>query len=186
MKNGNEKRLDRLRSKTKLDPESGCLLWTGARFTNVHGKKTYGMFHWGYEEGGRRRILNSQRAAWILAHGEPGDAYVLHTCHNMLCCNIEHLYLGDHLQNMVDRDNAGRTKKGADHYYFKCTPALILALKVDLMSGLTVAQTCKKNGISWGTMYNARDANPDLALVINMTKSARYSAAQKENRRKRK
>ena len=180
MKNDNQRRLDRLKAKTKLDPETGCLVWTGAVFSRPKtGKKTYGVFHWGYEEGGRRRIINAQRAAWILAHGEPGDAMVLHTCHNMLCCNVDHLYLGDHLQNMKDRDEAARTKKGADHYYFKRSDELIEALKVDLLAGLTVAQTCKKNGISWGTMYNARDANPGLAEVIKATKSARYSAADR-------
>lgn len=182
-KDWNRIRLDRLAAKTKLDPETGCLVWTGTVFTRPKtGKKTYGMFHWGYEEGGRRRIINAQRAAWILTNGEPGEAFVLHSCHNMLCCNVDHLYLGDHLQNMKDRDEANRTKKGADHYYFKCTPELIAALKSDLIAGLSFAQVCEKNSISWGTMYSARRLDPDLDRVIKETKSARYRAANRRRK----
>lgn len=43
-----------------------------------------------------------------MAHGDPGDSLVLHTCHNEQCVNISHLYLGDHKQNYKDMIDAGR------------------------------------------------------------------------------
>lgn len=171
---------ERLAAKTRLDPETGCLIWTGAVFTRPKtGKRTYGMFHWAYEESGRRRIMNAQRAAWILEHGEPGEFFVLHKCHNMLCCNVDHLYLGNHDQNMRDRDKAGRTKKGAQVYNFKRRPELMDAIKDDLRAGLSVARICGLRAISWGTFYNAVNADDDLRRIVQETKTARYSAAQK-------
>jgi hypothetical protein len=35
--------------------------------------------------------------------GIPAEAHVLHTCDNALCVNPDHLYLGDHAQNMKDK-----------------------------------------------------------------------------------
>lgn len=53
------------------------------------------------------------RAVWTLAHGDPGESQVLHTCNGGSgadgCISIRHLYLGDHAKNMQDKVNAGRT-----------------------------------------------------------------------------
>lgn len=57
--------------------------------------------------------INASRAVWIIANGDPGESFVLHTCHRGLegCINIRHLYLGDQAQN--GRDTAvGRRRKG--------------------------------------------------------------------------
>lgn len=54
--------------------------------------------------------MTAARAVWIIAHGDPGAAFVLHTCHrgDEGCINIQHLYLGDHDQNMLDMGIAER------------------------------------------------------------------------------
>jgi hypothetical protein len=73
----------------------GCLEWTGA--TDRHG---YGRFC----IDGKRRSYLSNRSAWELFVGPiPDGMYVLHTCDNRKCVRVEHLYLGDHAQNMADR-----------------------------------------------------------------------------------
>lgn len=69
--------------------------------------------------------MNASRAVWIIADGDPGDRYVLHSCNDGTgahgCINRRHLYLGDHDQNMRDRNAAGhiaigRTDmRGEDH-----------------------------------------------------------------------
>jgi len=53
----------------------------------------------------------ASRAAWILAHGDPGAYHVLHTCHrgDEGCISLRHLYLGDHRRNMADMVEAGRS-----------------------------------------------------------------------------
>jgi DNA-binding CsgD family transcriptional regulator len=68
------------------------------------------------------RIMNTQRAAWILTHGPiTSNLWVLHKCNNASCCRPDHLYLGTHKQNMEDRDNAQRTAKRARHGMAKLT-----------------------------------------------------------------
>jgi len=52
---------------------------------------------------------SAHRVAYKLQHGFiPPGACVLHKCDNPMCCNIDHLYLGDHKQNALDRVNRGR------------------------------------------------------------------------------
>lgn len=59
--------------------------------------------------------MNASRAVWTLKHGDPGDAWVLHTCHRGAdgCINLRHLYLGDASRNALDTHEAGRHR--ADH-----------------------------------------------------------------------
>ncbi len=59
------------------------------------------------------RQINAARAVWMLAHGDPGEAFVLHTCHRGEegCISIRHLYLGDNARNMADMVEAGRATK---------------------------------------------------------------------------
>lgn len=54
--------------------------------------------------------MNASRAIWIMANGDPGELWVLHTCHRGIegCVNLRHLYLGNQAQNMRDMDEAGR------------------------------------------------------------------------------
>ncbi|MER6978886.1 hypothetical protein [Streptomyces carpinensis] len=52
--------------------------------------------------------MMAARAVWIIRHGDPGDHDVLHRCNNGSgahgCINISHLKLGDHTENMRDRN----------------------------------------------------------------------------------
>ncbi|KPI33255.1 hypothetical protein OV450_1343 [Actinobacteria bacterium OV450] len=54
--------------------------------------------------------MNASRAVWVLAHGDPGTSFVLHTCHRGVegCINLRHLYLGDQARNIRDMYAVGR------------------------------------------------------------------------------
>lgn len=61
----------------------------------------------------RVRFLGAQmqagRAFWRLKHGEiPAGLLVCHHCDNRTCCNVEHLFLGTHRDNMDDMVRKGR------------------------------------------------------------------------------
>ena len=53
----------------------------------------------------------ASRAVWVLAHGDPGDRHVLHSCHRGAegCVNVSHLSLGDDADNHRDRVMSGRS-----------------------------------------------------------------------------
>jgi hypothetical protein len=76
---------------------SNCWLFTGP--TNDHG---YDRF---YAQGSR---YQAHRFAYNIYCGSiPIGELVLHKCDNRLCCNPQHLYLGDQFDNMQDRLNHG-------------------------------------------------------------------------------
>lgn len=47
--------------------------------------------------------------AWISIHGDDRKGLsLLHSCDNRKCCNVDHLSLGTHSQNMLDMITKGR------------------------------------------------------------------------------
>lgn len=97
----------RLTEKTTPNPETGCLEWTAkARANGGYGTICVG----------RRGQVRAHRAAWTLYKGEiPDGMYVCHKCDNPLCCNVDHLFLGTPLDNMLDKEAKGRGVKPPTH-----------------------------------------------------------------------
>jgi len=90
----------RFYAKTTPEPNTGCLLWTGA--TDACG---YGRFSLNGRNGSAHRI------AYELSVGEiPNDLHVLHHCDIPSCVNSEHLFLGTHHDNMGDAAVKGRVR----------------------------------------------------------------------------
>ncbi len=50
---------------------------------------------------------------WAFTGAWPGDALVRHRCDVRRCCRPSHLELGDHVANMADRAERGRTARGS-------------------------------------------------------------------------
>jgi len=96
---------EKLNDYTVVRP-SGCIEWVGA---TAHG---YGNINLG---GNKWRLAH--RVAWELEHGPVQDGlWVLHSCDNPLCVNVEHLFLGTHDDNMEDMVSKGRSRKGVEHH----------------------------------------------------------------------
>jgi len=109
----NMQKLERLLGKLNKK-ENGCWEWKSTYLSNG-----YGLFYWGIVDG-KEKTVKASRASWILHNGPIlNNLHVLHKCHNRKCCNPEHLYLGTHMDNMRDRDEAGHTSKWDKRYNFK-------------------------------------------------------------------
>lgn len=110
--------------------ESGCWEWIGCRSTGGYGKLTY-----------KQKRYSSHRASWIDFNGQiPDGKCVLHKCDNRLCVNPEHLYLGDHYQNMQDRRLRERTYR---QRFFKEDKKKITELYLNGVSQVKLAKQFK-------------------------------------------
>ena len=77
---------------------NGCLEWQGT----INGRG-YGVLQV------RGRQLRAHRRAWELSYGAiPEGLFVCHKCDNPPCCDLDHLWLGTHQENMADRNAKGR------------------------------------------------------------------------------
>lgn len=114
----------------------GCWIWQGATIP-----RGYGMVR----AGGRMQL--SHRVAWMLTNGDPGESQVLHTCDVRLCVNPDHLYLGDHAQNMRDRNERGRTQRGERHVAAKLTEEDVRSVRARAAAGESHASIAADFGL---------------------------------------
>jgi hypothetical protein len=79
--------VDRLAEKLELDPETGCMNWTGSLTHNGYGQ--IGLHR---PAGGHMYNVRAHRLAYELAHGPiPDGMQIDHLCRNRKCCNPDHL-----------------------------------------------------------------------------------------------
>jgi hypothetical protein len=83
---------------SKTNNSNECWNWIGG-----HQSQGYGMVWMGI------KMNLSHRIAYELTFGKTPDGLdVLHTCDNPSCCNPSHLFLGTHLDNMIDKQQKKR------------------------------------------------------------------------------
>lgn len=89
-----------------LHLETGCIVWTGAKFPAGYGRMRIGSL-----KNGSRTIIKTHRLSYFLANGYlPDHLLVRHKCDVPACCNPEHLELGTHQDNMQDMKDRGRSR----------------------------------------------------------------------------
>lgn len=101
------KPLEYFRSRTTVDPQTGCWLWGLGR-----NRCGYGEFR-----DGDGYIKKAHRGAWESVNGPvPARLCVCHRCDVRRCCNPDHLFLGTNAENTHDRDEKQRQVKGSKHW----------------------------------------------------------------------
>ncbi len=97
--------LQRIKERVQIDPETGCWLWQGAKFTNGYGTIKVAQK--------QRRV---HRVMWESVNGAiPDGLFVCHHCDVKHCCNPAHLFLGTNSDNLMDASRKGRTARGDRH-----------------------------------------------------------------------
>lgn len=90
-----------VRFESKLRPVGDCLEWQGC-------------LNHGYGQMGVDGVtVLAHRYAWARVNGPiPDGLFVCHKCDNPPCCNVDHLFLGTHQDNMDDMVAKGRQRNG--------------------------------------------------------------------------
>ncbi|MDD5371529.1 MAG: HNH endonuclease [Anaerolineaceae bacterium] len=85
--------LERLNEKLKLNEETGCLEWHGAK-----DKRGTGITKIGRAEKQVHRLIWENSNGYI-----PEGAYIKRKCENQVCCNTKHMYLYDTKRGLYER-----------------------------------------------------------------------------------
>ena len=88
--------------KVRKAPDSDCLEWQSTKDAQGYGR--FSMYI-----DGKQKWFSAHRLVWEWAMGPiPTGLCVCHRCDNPSCVNLEHLFLGTHKDNALDRDRKGR------------------------------------------------------------------------------
>lgn len=107
-----------IQERYEVDDETGCWEWSGyVKEDNGYGEMSVN----GSTE-------YAHRVSYTFHNGEIGDdEWVLHKCHNKICINPDHLYLGDVRDNVKDAIeegsfwSGGQLKDGEENVSSKLT-----------------------------------------------------------------
>jgi hypothetical protein len=138
-------------AKVRKADGDACWTWLGARSSVTR----YGTFNY------HGHNINAHRAAWLLTNGpiDGKDIDVLHRCNkgHEGCVRPDHLYLGTHKQNMLDKIAAGRSLRGELGPRAKLTEeqaVAILSLKDSGYFKKGVARSlAEEHGVRIGTIH---------------------------------
>lgn len=123
---------ERLLRLSKVNPETGCIEWTGT----THRETGYGSTRINGKSTG------THRAAWIAANGQiPDGLHVLHKCDVRHCINPDHLFLGTNDDNVADMVAKGRNVivRGEQKGNSKLNDELVRRIRVDCRTHREIA-----------------------------------------------
>lgn len=122
---------------------NGCWNWTGYKNKNGYGQMR-----------SKGKMVSAHRFSYEHHKGTiPEGISVLHRCNNPACVNPEHLYLGDHKQNMKDRLMSGNYPRGEEHPNSKFTDDVVAMVRSESGTNKAISQ---KYGVSVTQVRNIR------------------------------
>lgn len=140
---------DRLSEGLIRNNGTGCLEWQ----RHLH-RDGYGMIG---ATGWKPETDLTHRVAWRLAHGEiPEGMCVLHKCDNPKCCNLDHLFLGNHSLNMHDMKMKQRSTRGTDKHTHKLTEGDVLDIVKRIQAGEQMLDIAKDYNVSPTAISNIK------------------------------
>jgi len=136
------------------EPNSGCLLWTGATQSNGYGRAQW---------GARGKSYLVHRLAWQAANGPiPEGKVVCHKCDVRSCINPAHLFVGTQSDNIKDMYDKGRVprfrgqvpRRGEAGTAAKLTAEIVMRIRSD---GRSAREWATETGVHQMTIYKIRN-----------------------------
>ena len=135
-------------TKVQKGTDEDCWLWQAS----VMGTNGYGSFRLNIELG----TQSAHRYSYELRNGTIPTGYIIcHTCDTPRCVNPQHLFIGTHQDNALDRESKNRSKT---HGIQKLTETQVIEIKSSsesqskLAAKFNVSRSTIKNiqyGLSW-------------------------------------
>lgn len=137
----------------RINPLTGCWIWTGAFDKNGYGQWQTEKIPLGNGKY-RRTRLRAPRISYEIHFGAiPDGKYVLHRCDIPACVNPDHLWLGTPKENSEDMARKGRVQRGEKQWKAKLTEAQVLEIRNSSETLETLAKTYE---VSAATIHDAR------------------------------
>lgn len=134
---------EKLAKGSKLNPESGCIEWQ-RNTSNKYGRISI-----------NGRSVTAHRAAYELAYGEIADGrFILHSCDNPRCVNVEHLREGSHLENMNDRTIRSRLAHSERSGMAKLNRSSVLYIMERMSEGESGSSVARTLGVAVSTVFS--------------------------------
>lgn len=117
---------------------NGCLEWQGSKHSFGYGDFRLDGQHW---------LVH--RFVYTVLFGEiPAGMIVMHKCDNPSCCNPEHLKLGTHLNNVLDKEMKGRGNAGEQNGMSTLTRADVEAIRLKVIQGVRQIRLAEEYGVN--------------------------------------
>jgi len=122
--------------------EGNCLIFQGCKDKDGYGLSSI-----------KGVKMPAHRAAWILGKGVQLNTqeYVLHTCGNRACIDLDHLYVGTQKQNVQDQKNAGTFVEGENSGSAILTKDNVLEIRT---KELSIREYATKFNVSYHTVWD--------------------------------
>lgn len=134
---------ERLEAYSVPEPNTGCVLWTGAR----QKRSGYGQI----QIGDRSRLAHRVSKA-NAGYSVPEGSAVRHTCDTPACINPEHLVVGTQHENIRDRDQKNRQSRGRKVYTAKLTDEIVRRIRQEQWS---IERVQEETGLSYRAAKSA-------------------------------
>jgi hypothetical protein len=134
--------------------EDVCWIWTGLK-TSSKSTHRYGAIGINGKSYLAHRIVYALTYPGSISPRAPNDRakkeFVLHRCDEPLCCNPNHLFLGNYADNNKDAKNKGRSncRKREQHNLAKLNEKQVAAIRVLYRYGHCRAEMARRLNVSW-------------------------------------
>lgn len=119
-----------------------CWEWQGSQDSSGYGLMFY-----------QNKYYKAHRFAWFLNFGFFPALFLLHSCDNRICVNLNHLREGTHQENMNDAKERHRIVKGENSHKAVLKESEVLEIRKSLTNNAIASTLAKEYGVSETCIY---------------------------------